>query len=106
MYIRDGTLRTMSSAWSNELCNNSECYLEPTHGCSELDKAAEYGLITNAVRGNMAAEITRENCGNCRKALRGMCGRAAEEGGNRFGHIQSVVLGAYNLGLDGGGKHV
>lgn len=106
----DGTLRTMSSAWSNELCNKSECYLgADPWAVPELDKAAEYGLITNAVRGNMAAEITREEFAEIAVRLYEACaGRAAEEGGKSFADTSNPqVLKAYNLGIvDGVGENM
>ena len=46
-----GALQTLTSEWSNQLCNQSESYLGASAwAVPELDMAAEYGLITNAVR--------------------------------------------------------
>jgi hypothetical protein len=97
-----GALQTLTSEWSNQLCNQSESYLGASAwAVPELDMAAEYGLITNAVRGNMAGDITRGEFAEIAVRLYEQCGgKAAGAGDRAFADTSDPqVLKAYNLGI-------
>lgn len=105
----DGVWQTLTSAWSNELCNQSESYLGASAwAVPELDRAVEYDLITSTIRGNMSGEITREEFAEIAVRLYESCtGKAADTGDRVFSDTTNPqVLKAFNLGIvDGVGEN-
>lgn len=67
----------------------------------ELDKAVEYGLITNRIKNNMAAKVTREEFAEIAlKLYEKYTGKTASQGDTRFSDTSNPeILKAANLGL-------
>jgi hypothetical protein len=91
------------SPWSNELSSKSESYYNGASvwAVPELDKAQEYGLITERIKGNMAGNITREEFAEIVvKLYEKYTGNIAEAGDMSFTDtVNPEILKAANLGL-------
>ncbi len=68
---------------------------------AELDKAAEYGLITQRIKNNMSAKVTREEFAEIAlKLYEKYTGKSALQGNTRFSDTSNPeILKAANLGL-------
>ena len=68
---------------------------------AELDKAAEYGLITSRIKNNMSAKVTREEFAEIAlKLYEKYTGKTASQGSTGFSDTTNPeVLKAANLGL-------
>jgi hypothetical protein len=71
---------------------------------AELDKAAEYGLITERIKNNMSAKVTREEFAEIAlKLYEKYTGKTASQGNTRFSDTTNPeILKAANLGLVNG----
>ena len=71
---------------------------------AELDKAAEYGLITDRIKNNMAEKVTREEFAEIAlKLYEKYTGKTASQGNIRFSDTNNPeILKAANLGLVAG----
>jgi len=91
------------SPWSNELTSKSESYYKgaSTWAVEELNKAQEYGFITDKIKNNMAGKITREEFAEIVvKLYEKYTGNTAEAGNMSFADTTNPeILKAANLGL-------
>lgn len=94
------------SPWSNELSNQSGSYYQgaSSWAVSQLNKAQEYGLITNRIKGNMAGNITREEFAEIAVLLyEKYTSQKATAGNASFTDTNNPeILKAANLGLVSG----
>jgi hypothetical protein len=90
------------SEWSNELSSGTSKYLGSASWANpELDRAYELGLISETIRGNMSAEITREEFAELAVMLyQAYTGYSAGESAPVFADTQNPkVSEACRLGL-------
>jgi Tfp pilus assembly major pilin PilA len=102
-YDEDGNLGEVYSPWSNVLSSKSDSYYKGASDWArdELDKAAAYGLITERIRGDMSAKITREEFAEIAvKLYEKYTGQTATAGTASFTDTTNPeILKAANLGL-------
>ena len=105
-YDVDDTFDFIYSPWSNELSSQSGTYYQGASSWAipQLDKAQEYGFITNRIKGNMAGKITREEFAEIAVLLyEKYTGKTATAGNASFIDTNNAeILKAANLGLVSG----
>lgn len=103
-FNEDGSLGDdIYSPWSNVLTSKSDSYYKGASSWAEaeLQKALEYGLITERIRDNMSGKITREEFAEIAiKLYQKQTGKSASAGNVRFADTTNPeILKAANLGL-------
>jgi len=91
------------SAYSNEIANKSSSFYNgaSSWAVAELDKAQQYGFITDRIKGNMAGKVTREEFAEIAvKLYEKYTGAMAVVGNAEFTDTTNPeILKAANLGL-------
>jgi len=99
----DGSSDFIYSSWSNILSSKSESYYKgaSSWAVAELDKAQQYGFITDRIKDNMSGKITREEFAEIAvKLYEKYTGKTAEAGNASFVDTTNPeILKASNLGL-------
>jgi hypothetical protein len=94
------------SSWSNVLSSKSESYYKgaSSWAVAELDKAQQYGFITDRIKDNMSGKITREEFAEIAvKLYEKYTGKTATAGNASFVDTTNPeILKAANLGLVAG----
>ncbi len=97
-----GKSNTIYSPFSNVISHGMPAYEGASNWAKkELDKAADYGLITDSIRSNISGNITREEFAEIAvKLYEVYTGKKAEAGSMSFADCSNPeVLKAANLGL-------
>ncbi len=98
-----GEFDDLSSSWSNELASKSTAFYSgaSSWAVTELDKAQEYGLITDRIKNNMSGKVTREEFAEIAvKLYEAYTGTKATAGTSSFTDTTNPeILKAANLGL-------